>query len=185
MSRLRIYDDSRAQPPLSTHLDHADIARELAAVGVRFEQWEATQPVVPGASQDEVIAAYRGDIDRLMDQYVAEVHQCVRSTGDGEPAAAPDVAGHLVAAGDFQVVERDHVGRAAHRHDRVGTTAGAAEHGPGCIRVDLVAIGIAADQAHVAPVDVQLLRVVGDVARNPDVGDAACGCRIDRSLDAA
>ena len=66
MSRLRIYDDSRGQAPLSTHGDHADIARELAAVGVRFEQWEATQAVVPGASQDEVIAAYRGDIDRLM-----------------------------------------------------------------------------------------------------------------------
>ena len=44
--------------------DHADIARELGRVGVRFEQWEASKPV-PGASQDEVIAAYRADIDRL------------------------------------------------------------------------------------------------------------------------
>ena len=33
---------------------------------MRFEQWEASQPVLPGASQDEVIAAYRSDIDRLM-----------------------------------------------------------------------------------------------------------------------
>ncbi len=45
---------------------HADITRELAAVGVRFEQWEATaNPVQPGASQDDVIAAYRADIERL------------------------------------------------------------------------------------------------------------------------
>jgi len=66
MSRLRIYDDTRADAPLSTHTEHAAIARELAAVGVRFEQWEASQAVVPGASQDEVVAAYRGDIDRLM-----------------------------------------------------------------------------------------------------------------------
>lgn len=66
MSRLRIYDDTRADAPSSTHTAHPDIARELAAVGVRFEQWETTQPVIPGASQDEVIAAYRGDIDRLM-----------------------------------------------------------------------------------------------------------------------
>jgi len=66
VSRLRIYEDNRAQVPLSTHGDHADIARMLSAVGVRFEQWEASQPVVPGASQDEVIAAYRQDIDRLM-----------------------------------------------------------------------------------------------------------------------
>lgn len=66
MSRLRIYDDSRADAPLSAHTDPAEIARELAAIGVRFEQWEASRPVVPGASQDEVIAAYRSDIDRLM-----------------------------------------------------------------------------------------------------------------------
>ena len=66
MSRLTIYDETRAGQPLSVHSHHADIARELAAVGVRFEQWEASKPVVPGASQDEVIAAYRADIDRLM-----------------------------------------------------------------------------------------------------------------------
>lgn len=66
MSRLRIYDEARADTPLATHEDHAAIARELAAIGVRFERWQANQPVAPGASQDEVIAAYRADIDRLM-----------------------------------------------------------------------------------------------------------------------
>jgi 1,2-dihydroxy-3-keto-5-methylthiopentene dioxygenase len=65
MSRLRIYDENLAQP-LAAHDEHADIARELAAVGVRFERWEAAQPIEPGASQDEVIAAYRADIDRLI-----------------------------------------------------------------------------------------------------------------------
>lgn len=66
MSRLRIYDESRAGTPLSEHVEHAAIARELRAAGIRFEQWEAAQPVEPGASQDEVVAAYRADIDRLM-----------------------------------------------------------------------------------------------------------------------
>jgi 1,2-dihydroxy-3-keto-5-methylthiopentene dioxygenase len=66
MSRLRIFNDTQPQTPLSVHTDHADIAHELAKVGVRFEQWEASQPIAPGASQDEVIAAYRADIDRLM-----------------------------------------------------------------------------------------------------------------------
>ena len=66
MSRLRIFDESRPQSPLSEHHEHAAIARELGQVGVRFEQWEATRPIAPGASQDEVIAAYRSDIDRLM-----------------------------------------------------------------------------------------------------------------------
>ena len=66
MSRLRIYHDTQAQTPLATYTDHERIARELGQVGVRFEQWAAVQPIVPGASQDEVIAAYRADIDRLM-----------------------------------------------------------------------------------------------------------------------
>ncbi|OOG56757.1 acireductone dioxygenase [Rhodanobacter sp. C03] len=65
MSRLRIFDESRPLSPLTEHHEHAAIARELDLVGVRFEQWEASQPIVPGASQDEVIAAYRSDIDRL------------------------------------------------------------------------------------------------------------------------
>lgn len=66
MSRLRIFDESQPQSSLTEHHGHPEIAHELGKVGVRFEQWEASQPIVPGASQDEVIAAYRNDIDRLM-----------------------------------------------------------------------------------------------------------------------
>ena len=65
MSELRIYSENDGAKPLSTHTQHVDIARELGAVGVRFEQWEASKPVAPGASQEEVIAAYHADIDRL------------------------------------------------------------------------------------------------------------------------
>jgi len=66
MSRLRIFDETRPQSPLAVIDEHAAIAAELARAGVRFEHWAASQPIVPGASQDEVIAAYRSDIDRLM-----------------------------------------------------------------------------------------------------------------------
>jgi len=66
MSRLRIYPEDDGNRCLSRHDDHAGIARELAAVGVRFERWEAAQPIEPGAAPEEVIAAYRADIDRLM-----------------------------------------------------------------------------------------------------------------------
>jgi 1,2-dihydroxy-3-keto-5-methylthiopentene dioxygenase len=68
MSRLRIFNAEQPQTSPSVYEDHPAIARELAQVGVRFEQWEANQPVEPGASQEEVIAAYQGDIDRLMRQ---------------------------------------------------------------------------------------------------------------------
>lgn len=66
MSRLRIFDDRHPESPLAVHTEHAAIASQLKQVGVRFEQWEASQPIAPGASQEEVIAAYQADIDRLM-----------------------------------------------------------------------------------------------------------------------
>ena len=66
MSRLHIFEETLPQSPLAVIEDHAAIAAELRKVGVRFEQWAANQPIAPGASQDEVIGAYRGDIDRLM-----------------------------------------------------------------------------------------------------------------------
>jgi 1,2-dihydroxy-3-keto-5-methylthiopentene dioxygenase len=66
VSRLRIYDENRNDAPLGVYERHTDISRELSAVGIRFEQWAATQPIEPGASQEEVIAAYNADIKRLM-----------------------------------------------------------------------------------------------------------------------
>ncbi len=66
MSRLRVFHDTDGGEPIKTLSQHFEIARELGTAGVRFEQWEACKPVAPGASQDEVIAAYRGDIERLM-----------------------------------------------------------------------------------------------------------------------
>ncbi|MBS0462589.1 MAG: acireductone dioxygenase [Proteobacteria bacterium] len=69
MSRLRIfaYDDPTA--PLSVSTDHTSIASELKKIGVRFEQWQATQAVAPGAESEAVMAAYRADIDRLVADY--------------------------------------------------------------------------------------------------------------------
>jgi 1,2-dihydroxy-3-keto-5-methylthiopentene dioxygenase len=66
MSRLRIFDEIHPTDAVAEHHEHAVIASELARVGVRFERWAANQPIKPGASQDDVIAAYRPDIDRLM-----------------------------------------------------------------------------------------------------------------------
>jgi len=66
MSRLRIYDDTAPDAPLLDTQDGNIIAAELLKIGVTFERWQASQPVAPGASQDEVFAAYRTDIDRLV-----------------------------------------------------------------------------------------------------------------------
>lgn len=68
MSRLRIFNEGNPTSPLQIVGDHAGMAAELAKIGVRFEQWEANAPLQPGASPDEVMAAYRADIDRLVEE---------------------------------------------------------------------------------------------------------------------
>lgn len=66
MSRIRIFDDTDPRHVRLEQHEHAAIAAELRRIGVRFEQWQTDATLQPGASQDEVIAAYRADIDRLM-----------------------------------------------------------------------------------------------------------------------
>ena len=66
VSRLRVFAEDHPDEPLLSTTDRARMTRELGAIGVTLEQWEATQPVAPGASQEEVFAAYRTDIDRLV-----------------------------------------------------------------------------------------------------------------------
>ena len=66
MSRLRIFSENDPVVPDYLSNDHASMAAELAKIGVRFEQWEANQPIAPGAEPDAVMAAYREDIDRLV-----------------------------------------------------------------------------------------------------------------------
>jgi hypothetical protein len=65
VSELSIYpDNDPASPRRFTEFD--DIRRELDAIGIRFERWDASKPVAPGASQEEILEAYRDDVDRLM-----------------------------------------------------------------------------------------------------------------------
>jgi 1,2-dihydroxy-3-keto-5-methylthiopentene dioxygenase len=88
MSRLRIFDETQPQSPRTEHHEHAAIARELGQVGVRFEQWEASQAIVPGAGQDEVIAAYRSDIDRLKKEKGYQAVDVISLTPDHPERAA-------------------------------------------------------------------------------------------------
>jgi 1,2-dihydroxy-3-keto-5-methylthiopentene dioxygenase len=88
MSQLRIFSEADGAAPLETLTSHAEIARALAGVGVRFERWEAAKPVVPGASQDEVIAAYREDIERLKAEQGYQAVDVISLTPDHPDRAA-------------------------------------------------------------------------------------------------
>ena len=67
MSRLRIFDDGAPDAPLLATGDHAEMAAELDRIGVRLERWQAAQPVAPGDPPETIMAAYRADIDRLVE----------------------------------------------------------------------------------------------------------------------
>ncbi len=66
MSELKIFQDSQPDT-LEQHLtDKAAMAKVLADAGIRYEQWQATQELSDNPQQEEVIAAYKADIDRLI-----------------------------------------------------------------------------------------------------------------------
>lgn len=66
MSRLRIYPEADNGTVITETYNHIEIAELLRYKGVRFERWQAQNELAPGASPDQVITAYRSDIDRLM-----------------------------------------------------------------------------------------------------------------------
>jgi 1,2-dihydroxy-3-keto-5-methylthiopentene dioxygenase len=66
MSRLRIFSALDADTALLETQNPKAITEKLAAIGVHFERWQATQDLAPGASSEAVLAAYRADIDRIM-----------------------------------------------------------------------------------------------------------------------
>lgn len=68
MSELAIYSQTGGAAIEQT-TDHARISAALAGIGVEFARWEASQPLSSHADQAEVIAAYRGEVDRLMTQH--------------------------------------------------------------------------------------------------------------------
>jgi len=66
MSELRVFDEGDASRARVHTRDFEAIRRELGEVGIRFERWEASRPLPPGAGQEEVLAAYQDAVARLM-----------------------------------------------------------------------------------------------------------------------
>jgi 1,2-dihydroxy-3-keto-5-methylthiopentene dioxygenase len=68
MSRLRVFSAPDADTVLLETQNPTAIANELAGIGVKFERWQAAVNLAPGCSGDEVLAAFRLDIDRIMEK---------------------------------------------------------------------------------------------------------------------
>src|SRR5690554_2387795 len=68
LSALTVFADSDAGAKILHTTDARQIAAELALVGVRFEQWNASAPVKAGDTPEQVLRAYRVDIDKLVNE---------------------------------------------------------------------------------------------------------------------
>lgn len=90
MTHLTIYADDKADTPRLTSSDPAEIAGLLAAIGVRFERWQAEFPLSAGAGQDEVLEAYASAVARLKAERGFQSADVVRlergSAGEGTAA---------------------------------------------------------------------------------------------------
>ena len=81
MSELTIFSrDGDPDPQVFTEFE--PIRDHLAQIGVQFERWEAARPLSADAGQDEVLAAYREDVDRLSAQYGFQSVDVVSLTPD-------------------------------------------------------------------------------------------------------
>ncbi len=68
MSKLAIYKENAPGTPLFQSSDSQTIAAELAKLGVRFERWQANVDIADNASSEEIIEAYRQDIERIVEE---------------------------------------------------------------------------------------------------------------------
>lgn len=65
MSHLCVFHSSNTRQPIKLLNHNDDITRELAEIGVRFAQCPVTAPVTGQSTEQEIIAAYQAEIDRL------------------------------------------------------------------------------------------------------------------------
>jgi 1,2-dihydroxy-3-keto-5-methylthiopentene dioxygenase len=91
MTLLQIMPDDGSAVDLRTS-DPRLIATELAERGIRYEQWPAARELAPGASQDDVLAAYRAQVDQLCDEGGYRLVDVVRMHPDPDDPEWPEKA---------------------------------------------------------------------------------------------
>lgn len=65
MTVLTVFDLTKGRKPQAATRDEREILKALLPFDVRYERWEASKPLPPGAGQDAVLEAYARDVDRL------------------------------------------------------------------------------------------------------------------------
>lgn len=88
MSQLTVYPENRPdQPELQTD-DFDSIRSLLHAAGIRFQRWRADRELPADADSDSILAAYRGEIDRLVSEAGYRSYDVVSMNPDHPQKAA-------------------------------------------------------------------------------------------------
>lgn len=82
MTQLTIYADNDAHDPLLDTQDYSTIAEQLQQAGMRFERWQADQPLAADADNETILAAYRSEIDRLVAEQGFQCYDVVSMNPD-------------------------------------------------------------------------------------------------------
>ncbi len=67
MSLLVVYDEEGRL--LEVERDYEKISQRLASIGIRLERWEAKAELPWSAGQEEVLEAYKEDVDRIVKEF--------------------------------------------------------------------------------------------------------------------
>lgn len=68
MTVLAIYSEDQPSAGVFYH-DVDSITQHLSTINVQFERWQAQHPIVPGATQEQILDAYDDAVQRLKRQY--------------------------------------------------------------------------------------------------------------------
>ena len=88
MSRLTIFDDDEPDRPVLRTEDPVAMARELSAIGVRFERWDSPVTPSPDDGAEAILDAYRPHLDRVMGETGAGTADVIKidASTPGRPA---------------------------------------------------------------------------------------------------
>ncbi|AFZ47000.1 acireductone dioxygenase apoprotein [Cyanobacterium stanieri PCC 7202] len=89
MTSLKIFDENNPTVPIfdsqevTNHREKMDkIVYHLNQVGVKFEQWQTKNEIRLGATQEDVLKAYDGDVQRLIQEAGYQAVDVVSLTSD-------------------------------------------------------------------------------------------------------
>ncbi|HML31146.1 MAG TPA: acireductone dioxygenase, partial [Hyphomicrobium sp.] len=68
MTQLIVYSAKNADDVLLNTVDFELIKEELSQTGAGIERWNADQPLTPESTPEEILAAYKAQIERLKDE---------------------------------------------------------------------------------------------------------------------